>query len=49
MAFIPIDAKADIQGSKKGKLTPYQHAQLNVEGITQKNRNKGKNKERKKK
>lgn len=30
MAFIPIDAKADIQGSKKGKLTPSQHAQLNA-------------------
>lgn len=30
MAFIPIDAKADIQGSKKGKLTPTQHAQLNA-------------------
>jgi hypothetical protein len=28
--FIPIDAKADIQGSKKGKLTPAQHAQLNA-------------------
>lgn len=30
MAFIPIDAKADIEGSKKGKLTPAQHAQLNA-------------------
>ena len=30
MAFIPIDAKADIQGSKKGKLTPAQHAQINA-------------------
>lgn len=30
MAFIPIDAKADIQGSKKGKITPAQHAQLNA-------------------
>ena len=30
MAFIPIDAKADVQGSKKGKLTPAQHAQLNA-------------------
>ena len=28
--FIPIDAKADVQGSKKGKLTPAQHAQLNA-------------------
>lgn len=28
--FIPIDAKADIEGSKKGKLTPAQHAQLNA-------------------
>lgn len=30
MAFIPIDAKADVKGSKKGKLTPAQHAQLNA-------------------
>jgi hypothetical protein len=30
MAFIPIDARADIEGSKKGKLTPAQHAQLNA-------------------
>ena len=30
MAFIAIDAKADIEGSKKGKLTPAQHAQLNA-------------------
>lgn len=30
MAFIPVDAKADIQGSKKGKMTPTQHAQLNA-------------------
>ena len=30
MAFIPIDAKADMQGQKKGKLTPAQHAQLNA-------------------
>jgi len=30
MAFIAIDAKADVQGSKKGKLTPTQHAQLNA-------------------
>lgn len=28
--FIPIDAKADVEGSKKGKLTPTQHAQLNA-------------------
>lgn len=28
--FIPIDAKADIADSKKGKLTPSQHAQLNA-------------------
>ena len=30
MAFIAIDAKADIENSKKGKLTPAQHAQLNA-------------------
>ena len=30
MSFIAIDAKADIQGSKKGKITPAQHAQLNA-------------------
>lgn len=30
MAFIPIDAKADIAGGKKGKITPAQHAQLNA-------------------
>ena len=30
MAFIPIDAKADLSNSKKGKLTPAQHAQLNA-------------------
>lgn len=30
MAFIPIDAKADILGSKKGKITPAQHAQVNA-------------------
>lgn len=30
MAFIAIDAKADVAGSKKGKLTPAQHAQLNA-------------------
>lgn len=30
MAFIAIDAKADVLNSKKGKLTPAQHAQLNA-------------------
>lgn len=30
MSFIAIDAKADVTGSKKGKLTPAQHAQLNA-------------------
>lgn len=30
MAFIAIDARADVTGSKKGKLTPAQHAQLNA-------------------
>ena len=30
MAFIAIDARADVVGSKKGKLTPAQHAQLNA-------------------
>jgi hypothetical protein len=30
MAFIPIHAKADIQNSKKGRLTPAQNAQLNA-------------------
>lgn len=30
MAFIAIDAKADVADSKKGKLTPAQHAQLNA-------------------
>lgn len=30
MAFIAIDAKADVANSKKGKLTPAQHAQLNA-------------------
>lgn len=30
MSFIPIDAKADIVDSKKGKLTPAQHAQLSA-------------------
>ena len=28
--FIAIDARADVTGSKKGKLTPAQHAQLNA-------------------
>ena len=28
--FVPINAKADVQGSKKGKLTPAQNAQLNA-------------------
>ena len=28
--FIPIDARADVADSKKGKLTPAQHAQLNA-------------------
>lgn len=36
MAFIPIDAKADVQGSKKGKMTPAQHAQLNAWSLTSK-------------
>lgn len=30
MSFIAIDARADVTGSKKGKLTPAQHAQLNA-------------------
>lgn len=30
MAFIAINAKADVSGSKKGKLTPEQNAQLNA-------------------
>lgn len=30
MSFIAIDAKADVANSKKGKLTPAQHAQLNA-------------------
>lgn len=36
MAFIPIDAKADVNGSKKGKLTPAQHAQINAWCLTNK-------------
>lgn len=34
--FIAIDAKADIKGSKKGKLTPAQHAQLNAWSLADK-------------
>ena len=30
MAFIAVDAKADVEGSKKGRLTPAQHAILNA-------------------
>lgn len=30
MSFIAIDARADVADSKKGKLTPAQHAQLNA-------------------
>lgn len=30
MAFIAINARADVEGSKKGKLTPAQNAQLNA-------------------
>lgn len=33
--FIPINAKADISGSKKGKLTPEQNAQVNAWCLTQ--------------
>lgn len=36
MAFIPINAKADINGSKKGKLTPAQYAQVNAFSLSQK-------------
>lgn len=36
MAFIAIDAKADVAGSKKGKLTPAQHAQLNAWSLASK-------------
>lgn len=36
MAFIPIDAKADVSESKKGKLTPVQHAQLNAWSLANK-------------
>lgn len=36
MSFIAIDAKADIADSKKGKLTPAQHAQLNAFCLTKK-------------
>lgn len=34
--FIAIDAKADIQGEKKGKLTPAQHAQINAWSLVNK-------------
>lgn len=34
--FIPIDARADVENSKKGKLTPAQHAQLNAFCLTEK-------------
>lgn len=36
MAFIPIDAKADLQGQKKGKMTPAQHAILNAWSLSNK-------------
>lgn len=36
MAFIPIDAKADVENSKKGKLTPAQHSQLNAWSLVNK-------------
>lgn len=36
MAFIAIDAKADIQGNKKGRMSPAQHAQLNSWCLTNK-------------
>lgn len=36
MAFIPIDAKADLQGQKKGKITPAQHAILNAWSLASK-------------
>lgn len=34
--FIAIDAKADITDSKKGRLTPAQHAQINAWSLTNK-------------
>lgn len=34
--FIPINAKADIVGSKKGKLTPAQNAQVNAWTLSKK-------------
>lgn len=36
MAFIAIDAKADISGNKKGRMSPAQHAQLNSWCLTDK-------------
>lgn len=36
MAFIAIDAKADVTGEKKGKITPAQHSQLNSFVLTKK-------------
>ena len=36
MAFISIDAKADLQGQKKGKITPAQHAILNAWSLSSK-------------
>lgn len=36
MAFIAIDAKADVAGEKKGKITPAQHSQLNSFVLTKK-------------
>ena len=36
MSFIPIDAKADLQGEKKGKITPAQHAILNAWSLASK-------------
>lgn len=36
MAFIAINARADVEGSKKGKLTPAQNAQVNAWTLSQK-------------
>ena len=36
MAFIPVNAKADIRGSKKGKISPAQNAQVNAFALSQK-------------
>lgn len=36
MAFIPIHIRADIQGSKKGRITPAQQAQLNAWSLSKK-------------